>query len=159
MSPGWVGKVSFAGARSCARVRFPRFICPDDSSVAATLAFDDVTEPRADNSHAMLLLLLPNPYRTGTKTNSAIQRAIMEVLFKPAEKQLSAAAAAASAADASGGGRDGTMEGVFGGALTIRRRWESQPKKKEESKAFSCMLWCTIALGAMTNNLNIRTVS
>lgn len=93
----------------------------------------------------------------------------MEVLFKPAEKQLpggaggskrhiSPATVAAAAADASQAGGGDTMEGVFGGALTIRRRWESE-SKKEESKAFSCMLWCTIALGAMTSNLSIRTVS
>lgn len=96
----------------------------------------------------------------------------MEVLFKPAEDKLAAAASSkrrispatvTAAADASRTGESGsgdgggdTMEGVFGGALAIRRRWES---KKEESKAFSCMLWCTIALGAMTSNLNIRTVS
>lgn len=93
----------------------------------------------------------------------------MEVLFKPAENQLSpgsskrhispaTVAAAAATADASRAGGGDTMEGVFGGALAIRRRWESEPKK-DESKAFSCMLWCTIALGAMTSNLNIRTVS
>lgn len=87
----------------------------------------------------------------------------MEVLFNPAEKQLTAAAAkrrnAAEMADdvgAEGEGGDESMEGVFGGTLAIRRRWES--KKQEESKAFSCMLWCTIALGAMTSNLELRTV-
>lgn len=89
------------------------------------------------------------------KHKSSVQRAIMEVLFKPVEEKLSAGMVAA-AADASRAGGGDTMEGVFGGALAIRRRWES---KKDESKAFSCTLWCTIALGAMTSNLNIRTVS
>lgn len=47
------------------------------------------------------------------------------------------------------------LEGVLGGHAAIRRRWELQG----ENKAFSCMLWCTIAIGAMTSNLRTITVS
>lgn len=77
----------------------------------------------------------------------------MEVLFKPADPQLSAGDA--KRRGTVGDDVDDSMEGVFAGTLAVRRRWES---KKEESRAFSCMLWCTIALGAMTSNLSVRTV-
>ncbi|CAM9167443.1 unnamed protein product, partial [Ectocarpus sp. 6 AP-2014] len=71
-----------------------------------------------------------------------VRRAIMEVLFRPAEEQGSFRGGAES------------MEGVFSGALAIQKFGSNT----QESKAFSCMLWCTIALGAMTNNLKVATV-
>lgn len=75
--------------------------------------------------------------------NRTVRRAITEVLFRPAEEQGSFR----------GGGE--SMEGVFSGALAIQKFGSNT----QESKAFSCMLWCTIALGAMTNNLSLPTVS
>ncbi|CBN76793.1 hypothetical protein Esi_0000_0634 [Ectocarpus siliculosus] len=71
-----------------------------------------------------------------------VRRAITEVLFRPAEEQGSLRGGAES------------MEGVFSGALAIHKFGSNT----QESKAFSCMLWCTIALGAMTNNLKVATV-
>ncbi|CAN0120612.1 unnamed protein product [Ectocarpus sp. 12 AP-2014] len=71
-----------------------------------------------------------------------VRRAIMEVLFRPAEEQGSFRGGAES------------MEGVFSGALAIQKFGSNT----QESKAFSCILWCTIALGAMTNNLSLPTV-
>lgn len=104
--------------------------------------------------------------------NRNIQRAIMEVLFRP---EIEGARRRGSDTDSSMSGEsvvnDKTdsetalslpmrtdshdLDGVLGGYAGVRRRWELQG----ENKAFSCMLWCTIAIGAMTSNLRTITVS
>lgn len=46
-------------------------------------------------------------------------------------------------------------DSAFGGPLALRRKYYNTA---ERSGTFSCMLWCTIALGAMTSNMNSRLV-
>lgn len=55
-----------------------------------------------------------------------------------------------------GGGQAEDANSAFGGPLALRRKFYAT---KDRSGAFSCMLWCTIALGAMTSNMNSRLVS
>lgn len=50
--------------------------------------------------------------------------------------------------------RQADMERTLSGPLALRRKWY----KHEDSRPFSCMLWCTIALGAMTNSMCSRLV-
>ena len=115
-----------------------------------------------------------HPYRVSFQKRARarnIQRAIMEVLFRPAiedanrresEKGFASESAGDSGTDTSPSlslavrrPESPDLDGVLGGAAAVRRRWELQ----ESSKAFSCMLWCTIAIGAMTSNLRTTTVS
>lgn len=46
-------------------------------------------------------------------------------------------------------------ESVFAGPLALRRKYYNSTKA---SGAFSCMLWCTIALGALTSKMGSRLV-
>lgn len=89
----------------------------------------------------------------------------MEVLFKPAEgARLGASAKRRSSETSVSGDSDDSMalvvgespemEGIFSGALELQRRWQ----REGQSKALLCMLWCTIALGAMTSNLHSSMV-
>lgn len=106
--------------------------------------------------------------RTHTTTPRSIQRAIMELLFKPANDASANAARRVEGGGAKdfddntalmvhGGDSFETGEGsLMMGALGLHRRWKAQ--QKGENRAFSCMLWCTVALGAMTSNLCNKTV-
>lgn len=88
-------------------------------------------------------ILITNDTKLIKTHNSWVRRAITEILFKPAEEQQALR------------GGDESMEGVLSGALAIHKFGSDT----QESKASSCMLWCTIALGAMTSNLSLPTVS
>lgn len=113
-------------------------------------------------------------------SSRTIQRAIMEVLFAPSI-EASANAAKRRGIDPinvspDGGAADPTrrlscesddsthrvsdpapdMDGMLGSALALHKRWQ---RKEGHTKAFNCILWCTIALGAMTSNISTRVVS